>query len=95
MVTKAACGLRPRKENQPMTTQREFVEAYCLAAVSGASAQRSQLKPHDLVHDAQDLWAAIEEETVAQTETIQKKRSKAMDPQHPHHPHQKPDQVLP
>jgi hypothetical protein len=43
-----------------MTTKREFIEAYCMAAVSGAASTRSQLKPHDLVADAIDLWNALE-----------------------------------
>jgi hypothetical protein len=63
-----------------MTTKREFIEAYCLAAVSGAASTRSQLKAHDLIADAVDLWNALEEETVAQVEGTQRMRSKARAP---------------
>ena len=61
-----------------MTTKREFIESYCLAAVSGAASQRSQLKAHDLVSDAIDLWDAIENDTVGQPELTQRKRAKGM-----------------
>lgn len=67
------------REESSMSTKREFIEAYCLAAVSGAASQRSQLKPHDLVNDAIDLWDAIEEQTVGQAEVMQRKRSKVVE----------------